>query len=92
MKPLEHLLNNLLHQDPETLDELAALAGKVIQVELLNTAQPAINLLIEERGIRIETEHTGDADVLIRSHAAQPAGLPALIRGRPAGRCRRTWK
>ncbi|MDE0512366.1 MAG: SCP2 sterol-binding domain-containing protein [Gammaproteobacteria bacterium] len=85
MKSLEHLLNNLLHQDPETLDELTALADKVIQVELLNTAQPAINLLIEERGIRIETDHAGDADVLIRS---TPLNLLVYLRssgeGRPA--------
>ena len=85
MKSLEHLLNNLLLQDPETLDELAALAGKVIRVELLNTAQPAINLLIQERGIRIETEHVGNADVLIRS---TPLNLLVYLRspgeGRPA--------
>ena len=85
MNPLQQLLNNLLRQDPETLNELPALAGKVIQVELLNTAQPAINLLIEERGIRIETEYVGDADVLIR---ATPLNLLAYLRasgeGRPA--------
>ena len=85
MKPLEHLLNNLLHQDPETLDELAALAGKVIQVELLNTSQPAVNLLIEERGIRIETDPGKDADVLIRG---TPLNLLVYLRssgeGRPA--------
>ena len=85
MKSLEPLLNNLLHQDPETLDELAALAGKVIQVELLNTSQPAINLLIEERGIRIETDHAEDADVLVR---ATPLNLLMYLRssgqGRPA--------
>ena len=66
MKSLEHLLNNLLRQDPETLDELAGLSGKTIRVELLNTSQPAVNLLIEERGVRIETDHAGDADVLVR--------------------------
>ena len=85
MKSLEHLLNNLLHQDPETLDELAALAGKVIQVELLNTSQPAVNLLIEERGIRIETDPGKDADVLIRG---TPLNLLVYLRssgeGRPA--------
>ena len=85
MKSLEHILNNLLYQDPETLDELAALAGKVIQVELLNTSQPAINLLIEERGIRIETDHAGEADVQVR---ATPLNLLMYLRssgqGRPA--------
>ena len=66
IKSLERLLDNLLLQDPETLDELAGLSGKTIRVELLNTSQPAIDLLIEERGIRIETDHAGDADVLVR--------------------------
>ena len=85
MQTLQHFINQLLSQDPETLDELAGLSGKVIQVELLNTAQPAINLLIEERGIRIETEYAGDADVLIRG---TPLNLLAYLRssgeGRPA--------
>lgn len=85
MKSLERLLNRLLSEDPDTLNELAALAGKVIQVELLNTAQPAISLLIQERGIRIETDHAGDADVLIRS---TPLNLLVYMRssgeGRPA--------
>lgn len=85
MKPLERLLNNLLRQDPETLDELAGLSGKVIGVELLNTAQPVISLFIEPRGVRIETDHAGDADVLIRG---TPLNLLAYLRasgeGRPA--------
>ena len=85
MKSLERLLNNLLRQDPETLDELAALAGKVLQVELLNTAQPAINLIVEERGIRIETAPGEDADVLIRG---TPLNLLVYLgssgEGRPA--------
>ena len=85
MKSLERLLNNLLRQDPETLDELAGLSGKTIRVELLNTSQPAINLFIEERGIRIETDHAEDADVQVR---ATPLNLLMYLRssgqGRPA--------
>ena len=85
MKSLEHMLNNLLSQDPETLDELAGLSGKVIRVELLNTAQPAISLFIQDYGVRIETDHAGEADVLIRG---TPLNLLAYLRssgeGRPA--------
>ncbi len=83
MKSLEHMLNNLLSQDPETLDELAGLSGKVIQVELLNTAQPAISLFIQDCGVRIETDHSGEADVLIRG---TPLNLLAYLRPSGAGR------
>ena len=85
MKSLERLLNKLLAQDPETLGELAGLSGKVIQVELLNTGQPIISLIIRDRGIRIETDHAGEADVLVRG---TPLNLLAYLRqqgeGRPA--------
>ncbi len=85
MKPLERVLNNLLLQDPETLEELACLSGKVIQVELLNTAQPVISLVIQDRALRIETDHAAEADVLIRG---APLNLLAYMRssgqGQPA--------
>ena len=85
MKPLERVLNNLLLQDPETLDELASLSGKVIQVELLNTAQPVISLVIQDRALRIETDHAAEADVLIRG---APLNLLSYMRsagqGQPA--------
>lgn len=77
MNPLEHLLNRLLSQDPETRNELAGLSGKVIQIELLNTAQPTISMLIEQDGIRIETDQAGEGDVLIRS---TPLNLLAYLR------------
>ena len=83
MKSLEHMLNNLLSQDPETLNELAGLSGKVIQVELLNTAQPATSLFIQDYGVRIETDHAGEADVLIRG---TPLNLLAYLRPSGAGR------
>ena len=80
MQTLQHFINQLLSQDPETLDELAGLSGKVIQVELLNTAQPAISLFIQDCGVRIETDHSGEADVLIRG---TPLHLLAYLR--PSG-------
>ena len=85
MQTLQHFINQLLSRDPETLDELAGLSGKVIRVELLNTAQPAISLFIQDYGVRIETDHAGEADVLIRG---TPLNLLAYLRssgeGRPA--------
>ena len=66
MKPLERLVNRLLSLDRETLDELAGLSGKVVQVELINTTQPVVSLKIEEHGIQVDTDYAGTGDVLIR--------------------------
>ncbi len=66
MKPLEHLVNRLLSLDRETLEELAGLSGKVVQVELINTTQPVVSLIIEEQGIQVDTDYAGTGDVLIR--------------------------
>ena len=66
MKPLERTINQLLSLDRETLDELAGLSGKVVQFELLNTAQPVISLIINEHGIQVDTDYAGTGDVLIR--------------------------
>lgn len=85
MKYLERLLNRLLGQDQETLDELAGLSGKVIQLELLNTAQPVLSLILGARGVRVETAYPGAADVLVRG---TPLNLLLYLRspgeGRPA--------
>ena len=66
MKPLERLVNRLLSLDRETLDELAGLSGKVVQVELINTTQPVVSLKIEQHGIQVDTDYAGTGDVLIR--------------------------
>ena len=81
MKALERLLNNLLRRDPETLEQLSGLSGKVIRVELLNTTQPITSLHLETHGIRIET-HAGEGDVLIRG---TPLNLLAYLRTAAAG-------
>ncbi|MCY4153769.1 MAG: SCP2 sterol-binding domain-containing protein [Gammaproteobacteria bacterium] len=83
MKALERLLNNLLRRDPETLGKLAGLSGKVIRVELLNTAQPITSLHLETHGIRIETGGAGEGDVLIRG---TPLNLLAYLRTAGTGR------
>lgn len=66
LNALERLLNRMLAADPETLDGLAALAGKVIQVELLNTRHPLIDLAPGADGVRIAPGRAGGGDVLIR--------------------------
>ena len=83
MKLLEHLINRLLSHDRETLDDLVGLSGKVIQVELLNTTQPVISLVIEEYGIRIDTDYVATGNVLIRG---TPLDLLVYMRSFGEGR------
>ena len=66
MNPLERIINHLLSLDGETLDGLADLSGKVIQLELMNTGQPVISLIINEHAVGVDTEYAGTGDVLIR--------------------------
>ena len=83
MNALERPLNRLLSLDPETLDELSGLSGKVVQVELLNTMQPVISLIIQDRGIQIDTDYAKEGDVLIRG---TPLNLLAYMRSSGQGR------
>ena len=66
MRALVSMINRLLSLDRETLDDLGGLSGKVIQLELINTGQPVISLIIRERAIEVDTEYAGTGDVLIR--------------------------
>ena len=66
MRALESMINRLLSLDRETLDDLGGLSGKVIRLELINTGQPVISLIIRERAIEVDTEYAGTGDVLIR--------------------------
>ena len=83
MNALERLLNRLLSLDQDTLDELTGLSGKVVQVELINTTQPVISLIIEEQGIQVDTDYAGTGDVLIRG---TPLDLLAYMRSSGQGR------
>ena len=85
MKPLERLVNRLLSLDRETLDELAGLSGKVVQVELINTTQPVVSLKIEQHGIQVDTDYAGTGDVLIRG-----TPLDLLVYMRSSGESRAT--
>ena len=85
MNALERPLNRLLSLDPETLDELSGLSGRVVQVELLNTMQPVISLIIQDRGIQIDTDYAKEGDVLIRG-----TPLDLLVYMRSSGESRAT--
>lgn len=84
LKALEHIANRLLARDPETLAGLAELAGKVIQLELLNTNHPTISLLPDEHGIRLETDCPRAADTLIRGAPLALLGYAGLAQRRRA--------
>lgn len=77
MKLLERMINRLLSLDQEALGELAGLSGKVIQLELINTGQPVISLIINERAIQVDTDYADAGDVLIRG---TPIDLLAYMR------------
>lgn len=81
---LERLINRLLAADPETREALAGLAGKAAQVELLNTALPALLLAPTADGVALREKGEGDeGDVLIRG---TPLALLGYFVGAQAGK------
>ena len=81
---LERLVNRLLAADPETREALAGLAGKAAQVELLNTALPALLLAPTADGVALREKGEGDeGDVLIRG---TPLALLGYFVGAQAGK------
>ena len=81
---LERLVNRLLAADPETREALADLAGKAAQVELLNTALPALLLAPTADGVALREKGEGDeGDVLIRG---TPLALLGYFVGAQAGK------
>lgn len=81
---LEKLVNRLLAADPETREALAGLAGKAAQVELLNTALPALLLAPTGDGVALREKQEGDeGDVLIRG---TPLALLGYFVGAQAGK------
>lgn len=81
---LERLVNRLLAADPETREALAGLAGKEAQVELLNTALPALLLAPTAEGVALREKGEGDeGDVLIRG---TPLALLGYFVGAQAGK------
>ena len=83
---LERLVNRLLAADPETREALAGLAGKAAQVELLNTALPALLLAPTAEGVALREKGEGDegeGDVLIRG---TPLALLGYFVGAQAGK------
>ena len=80
---LQRLINQLLSYDQDILDEVAGLSGKVIQIELINTAQPVISLIFAEDGIEISADREGRGDVLIRG---TPFNLLAYVISSQSGK------
>ena len=84
MNALERPLNRLLSLDPETLDELSGLSGRVVQVELLNTTcSPSSASSFKISGIQIDTDYAKEGDVRIRG---TPLNLLAYMRSSGQGR------
>jgi ubiquinone biosynthesis accessory factor UbiJ len=63
---VERAIAQLLRFDPETLNTLAALNGRVIQFEIDGMHSP-LYLFPDDRGLGIRREHDGDVHVRIRS-------------------------
>jgi len=61
----EKMLNKVLSLDEETLASLATLAGRVIEIDVLNT-EFRMFILPSEKGISLETGYEGKAEVAIK--------------------------
>ncbi len=60
----EESCNQLLRQDPATLNQLQALQGKVIAIEIDSPAFH-LSLLPHNEGLQIQQDYAGDADVTL---------------------------
>lgn len=71
---LEGSINRLLHQDPETLVELAKMSGRVIGLQLKGIGI-TLYFLPHTQGMQVMTQYAAEPDVLI---IATPAALVRL--------------
>jgi ubiquinone biosynthesis accessory factor UbiJ len=62
---LESVINRYLALDPETLEKLAALSGKVIKLELAGTNK-TLYMLPNATGIQVMTKYDEAADTVLR--------------------------
>lgn len=77
----EKILNKVLSLDEETLAALAILAGNVIEIDVLNT-KFRMFILPSGKGITLETEYEGKADVAIKG---TPSALLGMISAEKIG-------
>lgn len=75
VKNFEAIVNRTLKLDPETLESLAGLSGKVLSLEIINTGL-VLYIMPGSRGVHIDTEYGGDANVAIRG---TPVNLTAYL-------------
>ncbi len=77
----EKIVNKVLSLDEETLAALAILAGNVIEIDVLNT-EFRMFILPSGKGITLETEYEGKADVAIKG---TPSALLGMISAEKIG-------
>ena len=77
----EKMVNKVLSLDEEVLASLATLAGKVIEINVLNT-DIKIFILPSEEGITLVSEYEGKADVAIKG---RPSALLGMITAEKVG-------
>ena len=77
----EKIVNKVLSLDEETLAALAILAGNVIEIDVLKT-ELRIFILPSGKGITLETEYEGKADVAIKG---TPSALLGMISAEKIG-------
>ena len=75
IKKFEALVNRTLKLDPETLESLADLSGKVLSLEFINTGL-TLYIIPGSGGVRLETSNSGDVNVSIRG---TPVNLAAYL-------------
>ncbi len=77
----ENIVNKVLSLDEEILASLAMLAGKVFEIDVLNT-DIRIFILPSGNGITLASEHEDKADVVIRG---RPTALLGMITAEKVG-------
>ncbi len=78
---VEKMVNKVLSLDEETVALLATLAGNVIEIDVLNT-EFRMFILPSGKGITLETEYEGKADVAIKG---TPSALLGMISAEKIG-------
>lgn len=78
---LERAVGPLLELDPETLDRVRAISGRVIAIDLLGLDQ-TVYVLPQGRSLRLRSEHAGEVHVRIRG---TPLALLGMARERDRG-------
>ena len=77
----EKMVNKVLSLDEETVASLATLAGNVIEIDVLDT-EFRMFILPSGKGITLETEYEGKADVAIKG---TPSALLGMISAEKIG-------